>query len=106
MIREATNVPSYFYGPIPDKCWLPELPADWPGVLCPRCDTAMREGGFTSLIDYLFSQHPRCPYCGAQRTQSAQFGHVFHLDFPPWDDYRGCVRRNDDWTCTECGSQW
>ncbi len=107
VIMEATNVPTYFYGPIPDKCWLPELPADWPGVLCLRCDTAMRDSGFTSLIDYLFSQHPRCPYCGAQRTQSAQFGHVFHLDFPPWDDYRGCTRRlNDDWTCTECGGEW
>ncbi|MCV7281719.1 hypothetical protein H7J88_18995 [Mycolicibacterium flavescens] len=107
VIMEPTNVPSYYFGPIPDKCWLPKLPADWPGVLCPRCDTAMADGGFTSLIDYVFSQHPRCPFCGAQRTQSAQFGHTFHLDFPPWDNYRGCARgRGDDWTCTVCGSQW
>lgn len=106
VIMEARGHPSYYYGPIPNNCWLPELPADWPGVLCLLCEAAMRDGGVTSLIDFVFSQHPRCPYCGAQRAQSARFGQVFHLDLPPWDDYRGCRRTDDVWTCTACGGTW
>ncbi len=106
VIMEARGRPSWEYGPIPNNCWLPDLPADWPGVLCSRCHDAMRDEGFTSLIDYRFSQHPRCPYCGARRTQSARFGHILHLDFPPWDDHRGCCVTEDVWTCTACGGTW
>lgn len=106
LIMEARGRPSYYYGPIPNNCWLPALPEDWPGVLCLRCDAAMRDEGFTSLIDFVFSQHPRCPYCGAQRTQSARFGETYHLDFPPWDDYRGCRGTDDVWTCSACGGTW
>ena len=50
------------------------FPPDWPGVLCERCVTRMHEGGYNTLLDFRFSQHPKCPRCGAERTQSALFG--------------------------------
>jgi hypothetical protein len=74
--------------------------------LCPRCVTRMDDGGYTSLLDFRFSQHPKCPKCGAERTQRALFGHPSTFDIPPWLDMRGCCRTPDDWTCTMCTHQW
>lgn len=76
LIKDEKNACNYRYGPIPDNCWLPQLPADWPGALCRQCCTRMHEDGYTSLLDFRFSQHPKCPSCGAGRSQRALFGHV------------------------------
>lgn len=97
---------SYRYDPIPESCWLPNLPADWPGVLCRKCLTWMQQEGYTSLLDFRFSRHPKCPRCRAERTQRALFGDLAHRDIPPWLDARGCCRTNDDWTRTACGLKW
>jgi hypothetical protein len=107
LIQDSSGWASYIEGSHPPKSWLlPELPADWPGVLCQRCSTRMREDGHRSLLDFDFSQHPRCPNCGAQRTQRALFGQPSSPDIPPWLDIRGCCRTPDDWTCTTCAHQW
>jgi hypothetical protein len=107
LIQAASDRASYIDGPYPPKCWLlPDLLHDWPGVLCRRCVTRMHEGGYNTLLDFRFSQHPKCPRCGAERTQSALFGMPSTFDIPPWRDMRGCCRTQDDWTCTKCAHQW
>jgi hypothetical protein len=109
LIQEAMGcAPSYIDGPYPPKSsWLPQLPPDWPGVLCQRCLTLMQDRGFNSLLDFRFSHHPKCPRCGAERTQRAKFGMPASEDAyrnaPPWIDWRGCCRTDDIWTCTACG---
>jgi hypothetical protein len=44
------------------------------------------------MLDFRFSQHPKCPRCGAQRTQSALFGMPATNDIPPWLAIRGCLQ--------------
>ena len=110
LIQEASGRASYIDGPYPPKCWLPQLPPDWPGVLCQRCHTRMQDGRYNSLLDFRFSQHPKCPHCGAERTQRAQFGmpasEAVYRNAPPWIDWRGCCRTHDIWTCTACAHTW
>jgi hypothetical protein len=107
LIQDTRGRASYIEGPFQPKSWLlEELPADWPGVLCPRCVTRLGDGGYSSLLDFRFSQHPTCPKCGTQRAQRALFGHPTTFDIPPWLDMRGCCRTPDDWTCTMCAHQW
>jgi hypothetical protein len=109
VLVRTERVPSYYYGPIPDDYWRPDLPADWPGVLCTRCKRRMDEDGHTSLLDFRFSQHPKCPSCGAQRTQRAMFGELAvrsYSEILPWRDPRGCIVTNDIWTCAECLHRW
>ena len=110
LVKDERGACSYRDAPIPANCWAPDLPADWPGVLCRRCHTRMHEGGFTNLLDFRFSQNPKCPNCGAERTQSAAFGmpvsEAVYRDVPPWIDRRGCVRTNDIWTCAACTHTW
>jgi hypothetical protein len=107
LIQAASGRASYVDGSYPPKSWLlPQLPTDWPGALCGRCVVRMRDDGHTSLLDYRFSQHPKCPRCGAQRTQSALFGMPATNDIPPWRDMRGCCRTPDFWTCTACAHKW
>ena len=36
---------------------------DVPALMCTDCATAMAEGGFTSVVDFMFSTHPACPMC-------------------------------------------
>jgi hypothetical protein len=84
----------------------PDLPADWPGVLCRRCHSRMQEGEYSGLLDFRLAQHPTCPRCGARRTQRALFGMLMSRDFPPWLDPRGCCVTEDVWTCTECTHTW
>jgi hypothetical protein len=79
---------------------------DWPGVLCERCVMRMQKDGFTNLVDYRLAQHPSCPSCGAQRTQSALYGMRMSNDYAPWYDLRGCCVTPDDWTCGECEHTW
>jgi hypothetical protein len=107
LIQAETGRPSYVYGPYPPKSWLvTDLPVDWPGVLCERCVIRMRDDGHTTLLDFRFSQHPRCPRCGVQRTQRALFGEPATIDVPPWIDMRGCCVTPDFWTCTACAYKW
>ena len=105
VVRTETHA-SYRHDPIPDSCWLPEIPADWPGVLCGRCLSWMQQEGYTSLLDFRFARHPKCPRCRAERTQRALYGELAHRDIPPWLDPRGCCRTSDDWTCAACGLKW
>ena len=107
LIQAANGRASYIAGPYLPKSWLlPDLPTDWPGALCERCVIRMRDDGYTTLLDFRFSQHPKCPRCGAQRTQSALFGMPATRDIPPWLDMRGCCRTPDFWTCTACAYKW
>jgi hypothetical protein len=110
LIQEGTGHPSYVDGPYPPKSRLPEIPPDWPGVLCQRCVTRMHDGGYRSLVDFRFSQHPKCPRCGAERTQTAMFGmpvsEAVYRGAPPWIDWRGCCKTDDIWTCTSCAHTW
>lgn len=106
LISDDRGACSYFDGPIPDSCWRPELPDDWPGVLCRRCQDRMRDWGCSNLLDFRFAQHPKCLACGAARTQRALFGMLMTRDIPPWLDPRGCCVTDDIWTCTECTRTW
>lgn len=58
LVQAENGHASYIDGPYPPKSWLlPELPTDWPGVLCERCVVRMRDDGCTGLLDFRFSQH-------------------------------------------------
>lgn len=83
-----------------------ETTVDWPGALCSRCIARMRKDGYTSLVDYRLAQHPSCPSCGAQRTQSALYGMRMSNDYAPWYSLRGCCVTYDNWTCRRCGHTW
>ena len=83
-----------------------ESTVDWPGALCDRCVARMRKDGYTSLVDYRLAQHPSCPSCGAQRTQSALYGMRMNNDYAPWYRLRGCCVTYDNWTCRRCGHTW
>ena len=110
LIKDERGACSYRDGPIPSSWWLPEIPPDWPGVLCQKCTARLREGGYTSLVEFRFSRNPKCPRCWEQRTQRAQFGmpanEAVYRDAPPWTDWRGCCRTEDIWTCAACGHKW
>lgn len=110
LIKDEWGAHSYAEQGIPANSWRPSLPADWPRVLCTSCCTRMDADGYTSLIDFRFSQHAKCPRCGAAKTQAAQFGmpasRDAYLDTPPWVDRRGCVDNGDNWTCTMCTYEW
>ena len=107
LIREADGWASYLDSPYPPKSSLPQLPPDWPGVLCKRCCTRMRDDGYRSLLAFRFSQHPKCPDCGAGVTQRARYGEpVYPRAYPPWVHHRGCVDTGGLWTCLACGNQW
>ena len=81
LVKDERGACSYLDGPIPLNWWLPELPSDWPGVLCRDCDTRMRDGGYVSLLDFRFSRNPKCPRCWAERTQRALFGDLAHRGY-------------------------
>ena len=99
--------PSYQFGGSPESWQHPELQIDAPGVLCLRCRQHMRDEDCTSLVDFRFARHPRCPRCRAGRTQKAVYGDLAHPVWQPWFDHRGCVRSDDHaWTCSACGLQW
>ena len=98
---------SYKYNSLPEGPATRELPADVPGVLCRRCLRTMRDEGYTSLLDFRFARHPRCPRCRAARTRRAVYGMLFRPITEPWFDPRGCVVTDRHaWTCGECGLEW
>lgn len=85
----------------------PRSPFDWPATLCRQCQTAMRDGGFQTFLDYRFSRHPACPSCGGRRTQRAMFGMLSSSSvITPWRDARGCCVTDQSWTCALCFRQW
>jgi uncharacterized CHY-type Zn-finger protein len=57
-----------------DVPWLRSVATDWPAVICRRCRARMRDGGFSSFVDFRFAEHPQCPNCGGRRTQSISYG--------------------------------
>jgi hypothetical protein len=98
---------SYQYDSPPDRWGMPEFPNDVPGVLCRRCVQNMQDEGYTSLLDFRFARHPRCPRCRAARTQKAVYGHLSRPIREPWFDPRGCGRIGQHaWTCSDCGLEW
>ena len=110
LIKDERGARSYLEAGIPASCWRESLPADWPGVLCMSCCTRMDEDGHTSLIDFRFSQHAKCPSCGAVKAKALQFGmpvsRDVYRDTPPWIDWRGCCPSGNNWTCTVCTYAW
>ncbi|WP_264023862.1 alkylphosphonate transporter [Mycolicibacterium pyrenivorans] len=67
----------------------------------------MADEGSTSLVDFRFARHPKCPRCRVSRTKKAVYGHLSEPLRVPWLDYRGCVRTDQHaWTCGVCGLQW
>ena len=74
LIKDESGACSYRDGPIPSSWWLPDIPSDWPGVLCRKCAARMREGGYTSLVDFRFSRDPSVPVAGnsARRGRSSE----------------------------------
>ncbi len=83
------------------------MSVDWPAVLCGRCQDVIREGGFETFLDYRFSRHPKCPRCGARRTQRAVFGMLLSdTVLAPWYAARGCCVTESIWSCSQCGHDW
>lgn len=82
------------------------LPADWPAVLCDSCHDTMHTDGFTSFLDFLFSRHPRCPSCSAQRALSTMYGMRAGRVEEPWIATMGRCVQPWEWVCAECGHEW
>ena len=81
---------------------------DVPALMCTDCATAMAEGGFTSVVDFMFSTHPACPVCSARRTRNIFYGLPAGPP-PPWGHSGGCVvglPSAGRWSCAECGHKW
>lgn len=110
LIKDERGARSYVEQGIPTSCWRETLPADWPGVLCISCCKRTEEDGYARLVDFRFSQHPRCPRCGAVKTQVLQFGmpvsREVYADTPPWVSWSGCVNRGERYTCAVCSHTW
>jgi hypothetical protein len=81
-------------------------PADWPAALCDSCHDRMREGGFTSFVDFRFALHPRCPVCLAQRSRATMYGMPLGPVEEPWIAAMGCCVQPWEWLCGVCGHQW
>lgn len=86
---------------------LRERATDWPALLCRFCHHGMRDGGFTSFVEYRFAQHPECPSCGAGRTRRIWYGLPDDPEsWGPWLDIGGCCRKDEEWRCTVCSHRW
>lgn len=84
---------------------------DWPGLLCEVCAALMTDGGFTSMADLVFSQHPACPACSAQRTRCVSYrmpSYDWRINMAPWEISGGCVVDlfPMKWSCAQCGHRW
>jgi hypothetical protein len=67
----------------------------------------MRDGGFSSFVDFRFAEHPQCPNCGGRRTQSISYGMPADpQSWGPWFTMGGCCVRDADWRCELCGHEW
>ncbi|MGI9125890.1 MAG: hypothetical protein ACR2JM_14220, partial [Mycobacterium sp.] len=84
---------------------------DWPALLCDGCESAMRDGGFSNVVDFVYSGRPACPVCTARRAQAISYGKMGYeasLNSPPWQAGGGCVvdPSSPQWACRECGYCW
>ena len=83
---------------------------DWPALLCAQCDAAMKAGGFSSVVDFMFSREPACPACGAHRTSTVSYGmptYDWAMNMPTWVSGGGCcVGELGKWQCGQCGHNW
>ncbi len=82
---------------------------DVPALICASCATAMSEGGFTSVVDFVFSTRPACPVCSARRASQIGYGlptRDSFVNMPPWQHSGGCCVGPEQWICRECGHEW
>ena len=84
---------------------------DWPALLCAECASAMVRGGFTSVVDFVFSRRPACPVCSARHARRIGYGMPTYdaaLNIAPWDSMGGCVIDpfSPQWNCGACGHGW
>lgn len=84
---------------------------DWPALLCADCDAAMRAAGHASVVDFVFSQRPACPACGASKASTIGYGMPSfegRVNMTPWESSGGCVVGPDSakWLCGQCGHGW
>jgi len=82
---------------------------DVPALICAACATAMAEGGFTSVVDFVFSTRPACPVCSAHRASQIGYGlptRDSFVNMPPWQHSGGCCVGPEQWRCRECGHEW
>ncbi|WP_231643291.1 hypothetical protein [Mycolicibacterium baixiangningiae] len=87
--------------------WLRSEATDWPAVICRRCRDRMRDGGYTSFVDFRFAQHPQCPHCGGRRASAIQYGMPADpQSWGPWLTIGGCCVRGEEWRCGLCGHEW
>jgi hypothetical protein len=100
--------PSYLYGSITERWPTPTFPDDVPGVLCRRFVQHMRDEGCTSLLEFRFARHPKCPRCRGNRTRNAGHGVTSESGrHDLWGDYRSCMKDDQQtWTCGLCGVEW
>lgn len=100
--------PSYLYGSTVERWPTPTFPDDVPGVLCRRCVQHMRDEGCTSLLEFRFARHPKCPHCRGNRTRKVVHGVASEsVRHDLWWDHRGCMKDDQHtWTCGLCGLEW
>jgi len=82
---------------------------DVPALICAACATAMAEGGFTSVVDFVFSTRPACPVCSTHRSSQIGYGlptRDSFVNMPPWQHSGGCCVGPEQWICRECGHEW
>ena len=82
---------------------------DVPALMCAACASAMTEGGFTSVVDFVFSTRPACPVCSARQSSQISYGMPTgdaYVNAPPWQHFGGCCVGPEQWTCRECGHEW
>lgn len=93
--------------PRPHLASLRESATDWPAIICRLCHHGMRDGGFTSFVDFRFAQHPECPRCGGARTQSIGYGMPADPEsWGPWLHMGGCCVKDEKWHCAPCRHTW
>jgi hypothetical protein len=81
---------------------------DISALMCTDCAADMADGGFTSVVDFMFSTHPACPMCSARRTCGISYG-LPAWPPPPWRSLGGCIVGLPSaarWQCAECGHKW
>jgi hypothetical protein len=83
---------------------------DWPAALCADCSAAMHAAQVTSVVDFMYSRHPACPFCSARRTRKVSYGRAgvwASQNSPPWDAAGGCaVGDEGEWNCGACQYSW
>lgn len=93
--------------PRPHMVSLRESATDWPAVLCRFCRHEMRQGDFSSFVDFRFARNPQCPRCGGARSQNIAYGMPADPEsWGPWLHIGGCCLKEEKWHCAQCDHQW